>query len=263
MNKGEVLEVLQTFKNKEIDVVVVTLIEIVGSSPQDVGAKIIVSSNGLEWGTVGGGKVEAKTIQHAKEFLNSKRSFECCKWNLQSDVGMTCGGVVTFTFDQMKFGKSVHQSDWTVAIFGAGHVAQEVIRLLIKLDCKVKCIDPRLDWLFKLPDHPNLEKIHTESMKDYLNQLPANTYVASMTMGHSYDLPILFKAMKEHQFPYLGVIGSDSKAVVLKNDLVKLGADQKQIDQLICPIGLPIGNNSPIEIAISIVSQLIQKRDLK
>ena len=262
MNKGEFLDILQTFKTKEIDVVVVTLIDVLGSSPQDVGAKIIVSTKGLEWGTVGGGKVEAKTIQYAKEFLVSKQSFECCKWNLQSDVGMTCGGVVTFNFEQMKFGKSAHLSDWTVAIFGAGHVAQEVVRLLIKLDCKVKCIDPRLEWLFKLPDHPNLEKIHTDSMKEYLNQLPANAFIASMTMGHSFDLPILLKAMTEHQFPYLGVIGSESKAVVLKNDLLKLGADQKGIDHLICPIGLPLGNNNPVEIAISIVGQLIQMRDL-
>lgn len=58
---------------------------------------------------------------------------------------MTCGGVVTLLFEP--FGPA----PWRIALFGAGHVAQAVARLLVPLDCQVEVIDPRPEWLAKLP----------------------------------------------------------------------------------------------------------------
>ncbi len=257
----EFLQKLQFYKDSGTEVVTVTLVQSRGSSPQVVGAKIIVTHEGLVWGTVGGGKVELKAVAHAKDLLASGNETDFCEWNLQKDVGMTCGGVASFYFEHFKFAK-VSTGQWTVAIFGAGHVAQEVVRLLIKLDCQVKCIDPRHDWLQKLPEHPRLEKIQMDHMKDYVKELPPHTFIASMTMGHAYDLPVLLEAMTKYNFPYLGVIGSDSKAKVLKHDLRTNGASEQAVEKLFCPIGEPFGNNSPVEIAISIVSQLLKYRDL-
>ena len=254
-------EKIQFYKETGVEIVTVTLVHSRGSSPQEVGAKIIVSQEGLLWGTVGGGKVEIKAIEYARNLLTTDNSTDYCEWNLQTDVGMTCGGVVSFYFERLKFSEQ-SKGLWSIAIFGAGHVAQEVVRLLIKLDCQVTCVDPREDWLRKLPEHPRLKKIQLDVMKDFLQKIPANTFIASMTMGHSFDSPILLEAMTKHNFPYIGVIGSDSKARVLKNDLLKNGAPEKKVEELFCPIGEPIGNNSPVEIAISIVAQLMKHRDL-
>lgn len=236
--------------------IVVTMVSMRGSAPQEIGARIIVDQTGLLFGTVGGGKVEEKAIAHAKALLILDSFHDFVEWNLQTDVGMTCGGVVSFFFEK------IHpQPKWKIAVFGAGHVAQELVRLLLKLDCDITCIDPRLEWLNKLPEHFKLHKVHSNDMKEVVKTLDPKTFITSMTMGHAFDLPILIEAMTNHDFPYIGVIGSDSKARVLKHDLKENGVDANIIAKLHCPIGMPFGNNQPVEIAMSIVAQLIMKRD--
>ncbi|MGZ3789949.1 MAG: xanthine dehydrogenase accessory protein XdhC [Bacteriovorax sp.] len=236
--------------------IVVTMVNVRGSAPSEIGARIIVGSEGLLFGTIGGGKIEEKSIAHARALLAMDSAHDFVEWNLQTDVGMTCGGVVSLYFEKVRA-----LSDWKIAIFGAGHVAQELVPLLLKLDCDITCIDSRLDWLSRLPDHFKLHKVHSEDMQEVVKTLDPNTFIASMTMGHAYDLPILVEAMTRYKFPYIGVIGSDSKARVLKSDLKKSGVDEKLIANLHCPIGEPFGNNRPVEIAISIVAQLIIVRD--
>src|SRR5688572_32286338 len=79
--------------------VLVTLVEALGSTPQDTGAKMLVTSAGRFFGTVGGGRVEAKAEEVARELLASaspRPRFE--SWTLKSDVGMTCGGAVKLYF---------------------------------------------------------------------------------------------------------------------------------------------------------------------
>ena len=66
------------------------------------------------------------------------------EWNLQRDVGMTCGGVVKLFFE------TYNHSQWQIAIFGAGHVAAAVVHCLLPLECRVTCIDPREEWLDRL-----------------------------------------------------------------------------------------------------------------
>ena len=140
-------------------------------------------------------------------------------------------------------------------------MAQELIRTLLKLECSITCVDPRGEWLDKLPEHHKLTKIQTESMKDVVATLHPNTFIASMTMGHAFDVPVLVEAMKRDVFPYIGVIGSEQKASVIRADLKKNGISEEQIQKLHCPIGEPFGNNTPTEIALSIAAQLIKVRD--
>jgi xanthine dehydrogenase accessory factor len=251
-----ILEKISELQESGKTFVVATLVKTKGSAPQEVGAKVIVGPDGYIDGTIGGGKVEERVILHAKGMMKTNENFDYTDWNLQTDVKMTCGGVVSFFFERVQA-----KPTWEIAIFGAGHVAQEVVRTLLKLECSVTCADPRIEWLDKLPDHHKLTKIHTESMKDVVAMLKPGTFIASMTMGHAFDLPILIEAMKRNVFPYMGVIGSDSKAVVLRSDLKKNGMDEELIAALHCPIGEPFGNNTPVEIAISITAQLIKKRD--
>lgn len=252
----EFLNQLSKMKETKTSCVIVTLVSVRGSAPQDVGARMIVNSKGLIFGTVGGGKIEAKAIEKAKNLVESENNHDFVEWNLQTDVGMTCGGVVGLFFEKVN-----HQSSWKIAVFGAGHVAQELVPLLVKLDCEIICIDPRSEWLDKIPEHYKLKKIQTDDMKSVLKNLPPNSFIVSVTMGHAYDLPILKIALAEFEFPYIGVIGSDAKSRVIKAELKEAGLNELAISKLHCPIGEPFGNNSPIEIAISVISQLIRSRD--
>jgi len=233
--------------------VLVTLVETTGSTPQDMGAKMIVTADGLDIGTVGGGRVEAKAIDEALAMLRERRPCLLHDWSLKADVGMTCGGRVKLFFECLGV------SSWQIVLFGAGHVAQALTRLLVALPCQVTCIDPRADWLERLP-----AGIHTVEASDpaaEVEGLPADAYVLCMTQGHRSDLPVLQKIFQlGREFPYLGAIGSRAKAMTLRKEL---GAKGIAADQAIfhCPIGLPIGSNHPAEIAVSIAAQLLEVRD--
>jgi len=238
---SEFLSQLDQHKSEGIDIVIVTLVKVRGSAPQEVGAKIMVNQKGRVFGTIGGGRVEVKTIAHAQDMLASSIDHDFQEWNLQTDVSMTCGGVVSLFFEKIKAAPI-----WNIAIFGAGHVAQELVRLLLKLDCQITCIDPRQDWLDKLPTNNKLTKIINRDMKQELKNLKSNTFIASMTMGHSFDMPILIEAMTSFNFPYIGVIGSVAKSKTIKNELLKSGISQLNVDRLFCPIGEPFGSNLPV-----------------
>lgn len=257
MNKT-ILEKIHELQSRGQNFVVVTLVKTKGSAPQEVGAKILVGINGYLDGTVGGGKVEERVIAHAREMLKTGESFDYADWNLQTDIKMTCGGVVSFFFELV-----LSKPTWEIAVYGAGHVAQELIRSLLKLDCSITCIDPRIDWLNKLPEHHKLTKIESPEMQETVANLPTGTFIVSMTMGHAFDLPILTAVLKRNEFPYVGVIGSEQKAAVIRSDLKKNGIAEVLIEKIFCPIGEPIGKNTPAEIAISIVAQLIKERDKK
>ncbi|WP_428304471.1 XdhC family protein [Lacipirellula sp.] len=250
----------------------VTLVGVVGSTPSDVGSKMLVTAAGLDFGTIGGGRVEAKAIAEAQQFLrhdypnsepggSSPRSSvtpspQLVEWNLQRDVGMTCGGVVQLFFEIYNHG------EWQIAIFGAGHVAAAVIAALLPLPCRIVCVDPRDEWLAKLFDHPRLRKRCLADPTAMLDDLTRDAFVLCMTMGHRTDRPILEAIFRQGlKFPYLGVIGSAAKRAVLRRELVAAGIPEEQADAFHCPIGLPLGSNLPAEIAISIVAQLLQVRD--
>jgi xanthine dehydrogenase accessory factor len=236
----------------------VTTVDATGSTPQDAGSKMLVTAEGHYYGTVGGGRVEAKAIDHALAMLKVESGgashTDFVDWNLRKDVGMTCGGSVKLYFEA-----SNHRL-WRVVIFGAGHVTQALVRLLMTLPCRVTCIDPRGDWLAKLPAAPNVETIRADDPPGRVASLPDDAFVICMTRGHRSDLPVLVEIFKRGRvFPYLGVIGSKSKAAVLRRELTEAGiAKDRQVFH--CPLGLPIGTNHPGEIAVSIAAQLLEVR---
>lgn len=242
-----------------------TIVDSLGSVPQDTGSKMLVTKDGLYYGTVGGGKIENRALEIARGMLasySSKKSettsTKFVKVNLNQDLGMTCGGSVTLYFEIFA------QDRWNIVVFGAGHCSQALIENLIRLNCRVTCIDPRQIWLDRLSDSFNLEKICLPDMVSYVTKIPKDAFVVLMTMGHSTDSPIMieiFKQWKERPLAYLGAIGSKAKAVRLMQDIEEAGFPEEYKQKIFCPIGLKVGNNSPQEIAISVAAQLISERD--
>lgn len=254
-NLSEFTTAFQRYRSEKKSIVVVTMTNAKGSAPQDIGARMIVGEEGLLFGTIGGGKVENHCIQFAKAMLGTSRRVEAHTWNLQKDIGMTCGGEVSFLFENES-----SQSQWNITIFGAGHVAQQLTRILLHLNCKLTVVDNRQEWLDQLPQDIKLTKRCEKNMSVIPQQLPRNSYLVLMTMGHASDVPILNEALKQ-DFPYLGVIGSKSKRNAMEKELIQLGQTAENLKSFICPIGEPIGSNDPAEIAISITAQLLKVRD--
>jgi xanthine dehydrogenase accessory factor len=239
--------------------VLVTLVEALGSVPQDTGAKMLVTAASLHAGTVGGGRVEAQALTLAQEMLaRNEGAPRFVAWTLKGDIGMTCGGAVKLYFEPHPAGGAA----WTIAIFGAGHVAQALVPVLAPLPCKLAVFDTRADWLARLPRARHLTITHLDELAPVVDTLPRDAFVLCMTQGHKTDRPILQRALATRDFPFIGVIGSDAKAAVLRRELIADGLAPALAEKFHCPVGLDFGTNHPHEIALSIAAQLLTERDL-
>lgn len=254
MGVNQIWKACQELTDKGTSFVMVTMTGVRGSAPQELGAKILVTSEGLYFGTIGGGKIEMAAIKRSQEILLGTQADPITvTWNLQKDIGMSCGGEVTLVFEHH------HLESWPIVIFGAGHVSQALTRLLSKLNCQVTCVDSREEWVAKLE---GVKAIHHPTPKDLVSQFSPKSFFISMTMGHAHDVPVLHEISKHApDCPYVGVIGSDIKGIKIRKDLKELGVSEEFIKKLRVPVGLPIGNNQPWEMAVSITAELLQVRD--
>ena len=260
MSQVSIYEQLTALEREGTAFVLVVLAEALGSTPQDTGAKMLVTAAGLHSGTVGGGKVEAKALVLAQEMLAAGESApRFVNWTLKTDVGMTCGGSVKLYFEPHAGG--VEGAAWPIWIFGAGHVVQALVPVLAPLDCALTVVDPRREWLDRLPRAHNLRLIQSEEPKDLVPSMPDHAFLLCLTKGHASDRPVLQRALAERNFPFVGVIGSDAKAEVLRREMIADGLPAERARQFYCPVGLPFGSNDPREIAISIAAQLLSERD--
>jgi xanthine dehydrogenase accessory factor len=170
---------------------------------------------------------------------------------------MTCGGSVKLYLEP----HVAAGGGWPVVIFGAGHIAQALLPVVLPLPCFVTVCDSRPEWLDQLPRARNLRVVQRDTPADLVPTLPPQAFVLCMTKGHTTDRPILQRALLERSFPYLGVIGSAAKAAVLRRELVNEGVPPERAAQFFCPVGLEFGTNHPHEIALSIAAQLVSERD--
>lgn len=150
--------------------------------------------------------------------------------------------------------------DGRVFIFGAGHVARELVPLLSHLGFKCVVIDDREE--FAKPEvFPTAHKV---LLADYtkLNEvckLHCMDYAVVMTRGHVHDANCE-RFLLTTPVPYIGVMGSKNKAKLARETLLSEGYSETQLARIKTPIGLDIGSETPAEIAVSIAAQLIQVR---
>jgi xanthine dehydrogenase accessory factor len=239
------------------DLVVVTVAATRGSVPGETGAKMMVTRDGIPRGTVGGGRIEARALAEAADLLDSPdEATRLVTWNLQKDIGMTCGGEMTLLFERV-----AAKPPWHLVLFGAGHVVQALVPVLLPLACRIDVIDTRADWLERLPKAENLAVHRVDSFEDGVARVTATSFVLSITQGHATDVPVLREVLARFpEIPFLGVIGSASKRAALLRDLRAAGIEDDLLEKITCPLGLPIGGNDPHEIAISIAAQLLGKK---
>jgi xanthine dehydrogenase accessory factor len=144
-----------------------------------------------------------------------------------------------------------------IALFGAGHVGQALIRVLADLPCRVKWIDSRPEVIpAVLPT--NVSGRLTALPQRDIHSLESGTFVLVMTHDHQLDFEIVEQALGRDDLT-VGLIGSATKSTRFKSRLRRAGFAESAIDRLICPIGIPgISNKQPEAIAISIAAQLLQ-----
>lgn len=147
-----------------------------------------------------------------------------------------------------------------VYVFGAGHVSRALVPILKSVDFAVTVYDPRMN-LADRTWFPQADRIICGDFKEIDShiQITEEDYVIIMTPGHEADREVLVQTLRTPA-AYIGCIGSRRKIASTKEYLAQRGFGEEDWARVHAPIGLPIGGDTPAEIAISITAQLIEHR---
>lgn len=252
----EIFEKLIEAKKQHIPVCLCVVIGTNGAVPRHSGSKMLVYQDGTSIGTVGGGQVEGETIKAAVRALEDARPqilHYSLNANDQNSVGV-CGGDVS-VYIEPQVGQPI------LLIIGAGHVGRSVAKLGQLLNFKVIVSDDRLELMTKEQFPGNVELLAVP-ISEITNQVSINNqvYVVAVSRGSDVDVEGL-PAILEQEPAYVGVIGSKKRWDATKEGLVEAGVSEEKIRQIKSPIGLDIEAETPDEIAVSIMAEIIQIRN--
>lgn len=237
--------------NKEIALCIVVSAQ--GSTPRSTGAKMLVFENAKIYGTIGGGNLEKKVIENALDVIK-KGQAKIFKHDLLHQHSMCCGGVVEIYIEPILKKNKLY-------IFGAGHTGQALARIASELEFEIVLIDDRKEYVDECTI-PSVNKMNLPFEKA-LRILPFDerTYIAVITYSHEQDRDILaFCLQKSHA--YLGMIGSKRKIEITKKMFADAGiGTPEQVNKVDMPMGVEIHAETPEEIAVSILSKLIEVKN--
>ena len=291
----------------------VTLAQAQGSSPREVGARMVVAPDGKFTGTIGGGALEWGALAEAQALLAHDGAMVTkLDKALGPDLGQCCGGRVLLTIE--KFGAADRDAIATLAraegegvlttiaavgsdgrlvrraaeaaegpayetradgsvrerfgeeptafyLFGAGHVGRALTVALAPLPFAITWIDTRPG---AIPEQfpVNVTAITQGDPTALLARAPDGAFIAVMTHSHALDLDLVIAALSADRFPYVGLIGSDTKRARFTSAMRKMGMVDATVDRLICPIGLTtIQDKAPAAIAASVAAQVLIARE--
>jgi xanthine dehydrogenase accessory factor len=235
------------------DAALVTIVRTLGSTPQRVGAKMLVFADGRTVGTIGGGCYEDDAFWKARNAIATGRP-ELIRYDLTDDFaeesGLICGGNMDVYIEPLEPAPRLH-------IVGAGHVAFHLARLAHEVGFRIRVLDDREKFANR-ERFPMAEEVAVDSIPEWLEREPLSprAYVVIVTRGHRYDLDAL-RAVVLRDLRYVGLIGSRAKVSRIYDALLAEGVPAEALRRVHAPIGLAIGAVTPQEIAVSIVAELI------
>ena len=235
------------------EVALVTIVASTGSTPQRVGAKMLVYSDGRTVGTIGGGCYENDAFWKAREAIKSRRPV-VLKFELNDDfaqeTGLVCGGQMEVFVEPVEPSPELY-------VFGAGHVGYFVARMAHEVAFKVHVVDDREKFASVERFGEGIDVV-VDHIPTWLqtHQLPPTAYAVIVTRGHTHDLDAL-RALAAAPLRYLGLIGSKAKVKRIFDALIEEGMAADSLKAVHAPIGLDIGAITPQEIAVSILAELI------
>jgi xanthine dehydrogenase accessory factor len=249
----EVFSALATALERGEEVALVTITSSTGSTPQRVGAKMLVYADGRTVGTIGGGCYENDAFWKAREVIKGRKPLNV-RYELTDDIaeesGLICGGQMDVFIEPVEPSPDVY-------IFGAGHVGYSLGRMAFDTGFRVHVIDDREKFASTERFGDGVDVI-VEDIPAWLqtHTLPATAYAVIVTRGHKHDLDAL-RSLVQAPLRYIGLIGSRAKVKRIFDALRTEGIPAETLKIVHAPIGLDIGAITPQEIAVSILAELI------
>jgi xanthine dehydrogenase accessory factor len=231
----------------------VTIVSTTGSTPQRVGAKMLVFGDGRIVGTIGGGCYENDAFWKAREAITNRRP-QLVHYELSDDfaqeTGLICGGQMDVYIEPIEPSPELY-------VIGAGHVGFHLARLAQEVGFQVHVVDDR-EKFANAERFPTATEIVVDDIPQWIARaaIPAHAYAVIVTRGHTNDLEAL-RALAPRELRYLGLIGSRAKVARIYEALVEDNVAPELLQRVHAPIGLDIGAVTPQEIAVSILAELI------
>lgn len=242
----------QQARSQRLPAAIVTVVATRGSVPRAVGARMVVPLHGAPVGTIGGGKLEALAVEAAVATIGSRQPI-LKTWTLREaepdSFGAICGGEVTLFIEPIARREALF-------LAGAGHCARALARLARECDLHVTVIEDRAEEL-ALCDaaHQRVQRPAADFIREHLWQ-PDEALVL-VSRNFQEDQAALQACLRVGLPDYLGMIGSKRKVLHVFDELKKHGATGEQLARVHAPIGFDIGADSPAEIAVSILAEIL------
>lgn len=233
-----------------------TVTETQGSMPRHAGSKMLVYGNGTIVGTIGGGAMEAQVIKRAQDIIRSgDATTETYRLNnlADGDPGI-CGGTARIFIEPVAIAPSL-------IVIGGGHVGQAVAELGKWMGMRVILSDDRAEYANEDVVR-GLDGYVVCAPSDIVDHVAINhmTYVAAVTRGLPVDLKLI-PALLKTDAAYIGLIGSRRRWEITARELMKSGAVQaNELARVHAPIGLELEAETPKEIALSILAEIVMVR---
>jgi xanthine dehydrogenase accessory factor len=255
----EIYEKIKTLLQEGKEFVLATVVNAESSTSGKMGFKMIVLPDGTTYGTVGGGVFEKDVIEHAKELFKTHGTLfktYILREGEESSLGMVCGGTIQIYMEYIG-------NKPQLIIFGAGHIGKKLHDIL-SLDDTFDLIvcDNRKDFA-TTERFPNAIVYNSEDFSTSIKEMDIKNgaFVVIVTAGGKDD-PIILKELYEKgvQYNYIGMIGSLNRKNKCFTEARKLGVKDAFLNKIFAPIGLAINGETPFEIAIAIIGEVIAVR---
>lgn len=231
--------------------VLATLISVDGTFPKGDGSKALMKASGEKIGSLfAGDELEQRIVRESEALMKENKPRVIVLSSGREDV----------QWKKMEVLLEPIISEPTVHIFGGGHVSQQLVSLAKRVYFKVVVIDDR-EMFANRERFPEADEVIVSEFERSFERLTIDdsSYIVIVTRGHLYDGFVLEQAVKTNA-RYIGMIGSKKKIRTLYQNLVEKGIPKGTLDRVYAPIGLDINSETPEEIAVSIVAQLIKVR---
>jgi xanthine dehydrogenase accessory factor len=222
-----------------------------GSTPRSSGARMVVRADGSIVGTVGGGALEHRVVREALDAMALRRP-RSVQVHLVHDLGMCCGGATEVYVEPIE--PLAH-----LVLFGAGHIGQLVAAQALQLGWRVTLVDARDEWN-TAERFPGCERVERDPRAWLANTvLSRDVWALVVTHDHALDQDLVERLLPQ-RLAWLGLVGSRAKVARFCTRLRAAGMDPALFAQLRAPVGLDLGAESPAEIALSILAEMVATR---
>ncbi len=237
---------------------IATLIETDGSTPRNDSAKMIITVEGNTYGTIGGGAIEQAVIKESLKCLKENKT-KILDYNLdgsgRDNLKMICGGKAKVFID-------IINAEPVILLLGGGHINYSISKYIDILNYKYIVID-NLEKMANKERFPNALKIINKNFTEGIKEIDIDEKysVVIATRGHEHDYECVEEIIKTNP-KYIGMIGSKKKVSTTFKKLKQNGYEE-YTKKIYAPIGLDIGTQTPEEIALSIVAEILKVKSEK